>query len=258
MKRILSFGAGKDSTAILILHLFVEDLDIDHVVFADTGAESKGTYQHIEFIKDLCADADLPFHHIARDGENIIEWCERLGIVPVMPGGSHICSKKFKGDVIQKWAAEKFNEPVAYLIGIEANETRRAKRFTPPKGDENIYEYPLIERGFDRDDCDRLLKTYGLDVPKSSCVFCPFMSPEEIKTIRNDPDAWQVVRRIEHAFETTSPRKHQAWIDAGKPLNAGGRAPKGYWRKDSWAEGSRLFVRKVDGRQLSVSEWETA
>ena len=91
MKRILSFGAGKDSTAILILHLFVEDLDIDPVVFADTGAESKGTYRHLEFIKDLCADADLPFHHIARDGENIIEWCERLGIVPVMPGGSHIC-----------------------------------------------------------------------------------------------------------------------------------------------------------------------
>ena len=27
------------------------------------------------------------------------------------------------------------------------------------------------------------------------------------------------------------------------------------WRLDSWAEGRRLFVKKIDGRQLSVPEW---
>lgn len=49
--------------------------------------------------------------------------------------------------------------------------------------------------------------------------------------------------------------KNKAWIDAGKPLNKGGRAPRGMWRKDSWAEGARLFAKTVEGRRLSVDEW---
>lgn len=36
----------------------------------------------------------------------------------------------------------------------------------------------------------------------------------------------------------------------------GKRAPKGMWRKNAWEEGARLFARSVDGRKLSVEEWE--
>ena len=28
------------------------------------------------------------------------------------------------------------------------------------------------------------------------------------------------------------------------------------WRKDAWGDGTRLFIRKHDGKQLSVAEWE--
>ena len=68
MKRILSFGGGVDSTSILLIHLFQEDLDIDHVVFSDTGAESAGTYRNVELIKGLCNDAGLPFSIVSKDG----------------------------------------------------------------------------------------------------------------------------------------------------------------------------------------------
>ena len=55
MKRVLSFGGGVDSSAILAYHLFEENLNIDHVVFADTGAESADTYRNVEFFRALRA-----------------------------------------------------------------------------------------------------------------------------------------------------------------------------------------------------------
>ena len=256
--RVLSFGGGVDSSAILAYHLLESDLGIDHVVFADTGAESKATYENIEYFRGLCAAKDLPFTVVAKDGENIVEWVTRLGIVPVMPGGSHVCSKKFKGDVIQKWVNENFaGQQITYLIGIEANEGHRTARFTKPAGDTNEYEYPLVDMGMDRDACLELLAKHDITVVKSSCVFCPFMSVEEIRDIRNnDKEAWDLIKTVEHRFSEESERKHQAWIDAGKPLNKGGRCNAGHWRKDSWAEGTRLFTKRVNGKQLSVEEWE--
>ena len=143
--RILSFGGGVDSSAIILYHIHKEDLGIEHIVFADTGAESQGTYENIQNFKSICADQGIPFSIVTRKGENITEWVTRLGIVPVMAGGSHVCSKKFKGDVIQQWANEKFpGQSITYLIGIEADEGHRTARFTKPKGDQNEYEYPLV------------------------------------------------------------------------------------------------------------------
>ena len=257
MKRVLSFGGGVDSSAILAYHLFEENLNIDHVVFADTGAESADTYRNVEFFRELCEHYDLPFTVVRKDGETLTEWVTRLGIVPVMAGGSHVCSKKFKGDVIQKWVRDAYpDEQITFLIGIEKNEGHRTARFTKPASDTNEYEYPLVDMGWDRAACVAYLDTREIEVGKSSCVYCPFMSEEEISEMRFDPEAWQTIKLVEQRFAEESSKKHQAWIDAGKPLNKGGRCNAGHWRKDPWAEGQRLFVRKKNGRQLSVDEWE--
>lgn len=257
MKRVLSFGGGVDSSAILAYHLFEENLNIDHVVFADTGAESADTYRNVEFFRELCEHYDLPFTVVRKDGETLTEWVTRLGIVPVMAGGSHVCSKKFKGDVIQKWVRDAYpDEQITFLIGIEKNEGHRTARFTKPASDTNEYEYPLVDMGWDRAACVAYLDRREIEVGKSSCVYCPFMSEEEISEMRFDPEAWQTIKLVEQRFAEESSKKHQAWIDAGKPLNKGGRCNAGHWRKDPWAEGQRLFVRKKNGRQLSVDEWE--
>ena len=255
--RILSFGGGVDSSTVLAIHLLEDNIDIDHVIFADTGAESQATYDNVEFFKGLCADAGLPFTVVRKEGENITEWVTRLGIVPVMPGGSHVCSKKYKGDVIQKYIDQTYpNEQITYLIGIEADEGHRTARFTKPKGDTNEYEYPLVDRNLNRQACLDILDYYGIKVAKSSCVFCPFMSVQEIKDIRQDKQAWDTIKLVEQRFSEESSRKHQAWLDAGQPLNKGGRCYPGHWRKDPWANGTRLFIRKHNGKQLSIAEWE--
>lgn len=252
---ILSFGAGVDSSAILLLHLFHEPLNIHHVVFADTGAEHPDTYANVERFRQICEDHGLPFHVVAKDGETITEWCLRLGTVPVMAGGSHICSKKFKGDVIQQWARSQGIDWPVYLIGIEANEGYRCSRFTAPKGDKAEYEYPLVERGMDRDACEALIKHHGMTVRKSSCVFCPFMSLPEIAEALADPHSSSIIRQIEQRFQESSHEKYQAWLEAGQPVDSAGRALRGMWKRDSWKEGRRLFVKTVGGKFLSADEW---
>ena len=136
-----------------------------------------------------------------------------------------------------------------------ADEGHRTARFTKPKNDQNEYEYPLVDRGMTRQDCLDLIAEHGMTIPKSSCVFCPFMSEPEIREVRKNPEDWATIKLVERRFSEESGRKHQAWLDAGKPLNKGGRCNAGHWRKDSWAEGTRLFIRKVDGKQLTVDEW---
>lgn len=81
------------------------------------------------------------------------------------------------------------------------------------------------------------------------------MSEGEIKNLASCAEEFEVAKAVEANFKKTSSAKHKAWKEAGKPLNKAGRAPRGMWRKDSYAEGARLFVKKVNGRQLSIAEW---
>ena len=270
MINILSFGGGVDSSTLIaidlnrdgaasLLGITRNQLDkafpsIDRVVFSDTGAESDATYDNIIKTRKILALSGKTLTVVKREGENITEWCLRLGIIPVMPGGSHVCSMKFKGEVMKKWAASENIESPTWIIGIEADEKRRA-RFTKPKGDTHNYVYPLVELGITREKCLELLIALGWHtVTKSSCVFCPFKTENEILDMYlNDPTAWKLCEEIEEAFRLASIEKNQRWIDNGKPLNKGGRAPRGMWRKNSFEEGARLFCRtKLTMQELKI------
>jgi len=187
---------------------------------------------------------------------------ERNGNVPVMAGGKHTCSAKFKAAPQKAWVEAEFpGEPMIWSIGIEAGETHRRTRFTPAEGDAHSYRYPLVELGLDRAACVRILVAlWPAPVRKSSCVFCPFQSPAELAdTYRNDPEAWDLMKQVEGRFRDTSPKKFQAWIDAGCPRtgkDGTGRAPNGMWSRDSWANGVRLITKRHDGRPRSLEEWE--
>ena len=71
MKRVLSFGGGVDSSAILAYHLFEENLNIDHVVFADTGAESADTYRNVEFLGSSASTTTCPSPSFARTARRL-------------------------------------------------------------------------------------------------------------------------------------------------------------------------------------------
>jgi len=60
-KRFLSYGAGMQTFALLVM-AEKGDLEIDEVIFADTGAEHPETYEHIEKVaKPICERVGIPF-----------------------------------------------------------------------------------------------------------------------------------------------------------------------------------------------------
>ena len=81
------------------------------------------------------------------------------------------------------------------MIGIDAGETRRAKRVRDPETGEWIYlypekKYPLIDWDIDREGCSKIISEHGWPSPdKSGCYFCPFQAKKQwIKLYNESPD----------------------------------------------------------------------
>jgi hypothetical protein len=62
MFRVLSLGAGVQSTTLLLMSLRGELPRLDAAIFADTQWEPKKVYAHLEWLKELCAAAGLPLY----------------------------------------------------------------------------------------------------------------------------------------------------------------------------------------------------
>lgn len=275
---------------------------LDAVVFADTGAESQATYRNVAQARALCEAAGLEFVTVRktdREGEvyRIQDHHLRLGTLPIMPGCGHVCSLKFKQEPIRAWRADRFDgrdvvgligyesqetgraakveakqgaRDVEYQLGFEAGEGRRcakAGRFNPEPGVK--YRFPLVELGLDRAGCQALLaELWPIEVAKSSCVFCPFMTEAEIRELYcTDRAGWQLVVDLEAALRRESDRKHGAYLEAmaahqadpeanPSPLNRAGKCRAGYWSRHTWREGVRAFWgTKRGGQALSTAEW---
>lgn len=101
---------------------------------------------------------------------------------------------------------------VVKAIGLDAGEEHRltwAK--SEPSKDKRLsreawldqhyfsYWYPLMDWGYDRETCKRIIAKEGLPVPiKSACFFCPASKKQEIAWLQeHHPDLLQRALRIE-------------------------------------------------------------
>ncbi len=163
--KILSFGGGVNSTAILCLKLQGK-YDFDAMIFANTGGELPETYDYLEkVVKPLCREYNIPFH-IVSFGSLYDDYFEKK-IIPYRIIRS--CTDKYKIRIMHKFIKEKYGEDITWIIGIDYGEKERASRFNG--------EFPLIDRGIDRNGCKKIISSYDLPIPhKSGCFFCPFTS----------------------------------------------------------------------------------
>jgi hypothetical protein len=66
---LLNLGAGVQSTVLALMACRGElELHPDHIMFSDTGNESKATYKHIEFLSGEFEKADIPFTIVKTPG----------------------------------------------------------------------------------------------------------------------------------------------------------------------------------------------
>ncbi len=135
--RVLSFGAGVQTTALAIL-VAQGKVKVDTVVFADTKGEKPETYWYMEvYTIPLLKEAGIPFETLENqskyDGKSLYDYSVKRQYLPGMP--TRQCSAHFKASVIHRAYPKAVK-----MIGFNTDELRRAEN--PIHAEAN---FPLIE-----------------------------------------------------------------------------------------------------------------
>jgi hypothetical protein len=98
------------------------------------------------------------------------------------------------------WAS---GHPVKRAIGFGMEEQRRLRTSTEPK---YINWFPLVEWGWDREMCIKVIKRHFLSIPmKSACFFCPASKkPEVVKLKLDHPELYDRAIAMEKNAELTT------------------------------------------------------
>jgi len=217
--KVISYGGGVQSTAMIVLACTGRIEGVDAALFANVGDDSEHP-KTLDYVRDIAipwaAERGLPVHElkrIKRDGNVETLWGRlmkegsRSLPIPIRMDngapGTRSCTKDFKITVVGKWlkanGASKDN-PADVCIGISTDEiTRLSNKRAEP------YErpmYPLIDLGLDRSACQRIIQEAGLPVPhKSSCFFCPFHRPQMWSEMRRDePELFKKSVQLENTL----------------------------------------------------------
>jgi len=211
--RVLSLGAGvQSSTLALMIHKGKIPM-VDCAIFADTQAEPPKVYEWLEFIKKTVS---YPVHivtwrNLEQDVLDASQGKYQAFTIPFYTKNKETeqkgmlmrqCTADYKIKPVTKKVREllgyKKGERVDFkqvkvemLMGISTDEMRRM-RMNRLRYIDN--QYPLInDLGMSRQDCIMWMKDNGYPMPtKSACYFCPFHSQSTWKEIKeNDPELFE-------------------------------------------------------------------
>jgi hypothetical protein len=224
--RVLSLGAGQQSSSLLLMSALGKLPKLDLAVFADTGWERQVTYDHLSRLERLAMDAGIPLRRVSVG--NLRDDVLASDFVP-MPvfgkwGNKRVtfrqgCTRNFKirpiRQVIRDAAGPLAGLTVHLWLGISFEETYRLKP-SPIAYIEHVY--PLVDMRWTRTDCQRFLREHDFgDTPRSSCVGCPYKSIGQWREMQRDaPDEWADAVAFDEALRQ---RPEPMWLHSSlKPL----------------------------------------
>lgn len=208
--RILSLGAGVQSSTLALMSARGDLPRLDYAIFADTGWEPRGVYDWLDWLEERLP---FPVRRARRSGDDLGEHAINIAHREVTrtasppwytkgPDGMlpKQCSKEFKTRVIGQEVRRILGlQPrqrgprsivVEQWIGISRDEMQRMKEAEQPFV-RNVF--PLVELRLRRHDCLRWMEDRQYPrPPKSSCVFCPYRTIPQWRDMRdNHPDDWR-------------------------------------------------------------------
>lgn len=228
MYNLLSYGAGVNSTAmILLMEDACEFRDVFpqlHIVFADTGAENPETYAYLKTMDAYLFERGQRIVRVSAE-KTLLEMCHERHFLPSRL--NRWCTVEAKLNPLWDYEQEAFSlDPqsdavqLVRYIGIDAGEAHRVR----VPGQRYIHHrYPLIEYDLNRTACQRLIEKRGLPVPrKSGCFFCPFTSRYELAKLSIEhPDLFQAALHLEQAVNAEwSERSEPFYLISGLSLEA--------------------------------------
>lgn len=206
--RVLSFGAGVQSSTLLRMAIAGDIEPVQHAVFSDTGWEPKAVYEHMNKMRGLAEDAGIEFHVVSNGNirNDTLNPQHRFASMPVhvvnregKPAmGRRQCTSEYKlKPLVAKQREIAGLKPkqrckehrITTLIGISLDEAHRMK---DPMFPWIVNEYPLVDRRMTRADCLAYHERANLErPPRSACIGCPYHSDAEWRHIRDtDPESW--------------------------------------------------------------------
>jgi hypothetical protein len=213
MIKVISYGAGTNSTAMLV-GMRERDERPDLILFADTGGERPETYRYRDCVSGWCVKAGFPEIITVSEKHTLEEDCLNRSALPAIAYGFKSCSEHYKTRPQKRWLREHGYDEVMFLIGIDAGERHRVRE------SENV-KYPLIEWNWGREECIKAIARAGLPQPgKSACFFCPSSKPHEVLQLkRQHPELLQRALDMEARAELTAVRglgRSWSWADLVK------------------------------------------
>ena len=205
--RMLSLGAGVQSTTLALLAVHGEIEKPEHAIFADTEIEPQSVYEHLKWLTPIMENAGIKVHNVTVGNLGEIALTSGFNPIPSYLDGKSVslgrrqCTYQHKIRPIvakqrelvglkkgERWKPENGN--IVSLMGISLDEIQRAK--------DNRVKYitnsfPLLELGMKRIDCHNWLKENGYTAPRSACYICPYHSDKEWRELKENPVEWKKV-----------------------------------------------------------------
>ncbi len=224
--RVLSLGGGVQSTTLALMAV-EDELSLDAVVFADTGAEPEYVYRHIRWLRETLQSAGIPLHVV--ENGHILRPKLRFAALPLYVRNRQgqkamlrrQCTLEYKVRPIRKWLkahGATAQNPALLAIGISLDEVQRMR-------DSEVryvqHWYPLIDRRMQRADCVMWLQSHNYPVPKkSSCVMCPFHSDAYWRMLKREhPEEFERACQIDEQFRRVPRVDEECFVHRSlKPL----------------------------------------
>ena len=221
MKHIVQFSGGKDSTCMLLMML-EKGMQVDEIIFCDTGMEFPGMYQHIEevrqYIKPYGKDITIlkaeheyewyMFHKPLLRGKNKGQHGEGW---PTMK--NRWCTRALKITPTQNYLKQYGGDIVTY-IGIASDEPKR-------HFESDTIKHPLFEWGISEKKALSYCKEHGFTwgglyekFRRVSCWCCPLQGVKSLRVLYHDfPELWQrlkdmdrrIIENPKEGYETGAP-----------------------------------------------------
>jgi len=205
--RVLSLGAGVQSTTVLLMMIHGEIAPADHVVFADVGWEPSGVYEHLDSLEALMKMKNIPFHKVSAGNirEDFLSDKNRFPSMPL-----YVVNEENKIGMIRRQCTSEYKiKPLLLkqreLAGLKKGQRCKEHRITTVIGisyDESQRmrdpafswiqnEYPLVDLKMTRQDCLDWCADHGYSKPpRSACIGCPFKSNEEWRYLKTMDKEW--------------------------------------------------------------------
>jgi hypothetical protein len=248
--RVLSLGAGIQSSTLLLLSIRGELPPLDAAIFADTRWEPRAVYDHLVWLEELARAADVPVIRVSTGDiradalrshvRGLASAGQRWASMPYFTDGAdgegmikRQCTREYKLDPIRKTLrqlaglahGERVGDRVhvEQWVGISADELHRVRS---SRDYWITLRYPLIfdlRPAWRRSDCVAWLRREypARRVPRSACIGCPFHSNAEWRAMRDcDPTSWAEAVAFDKAVRKLGGMRSDVYLHAARvPLD---------------------------------------